>query len=167
MLKVYRGSDGDIEPVELECEIYGYPNRTTDGEQMYDNTHFRTERAAWDSIRRSWRAGISLTASALKEARAHEEKLTRMLADETLKQQESEEKYKEWFEKHPTNKLVTVKQVRKHIGKQYTASAIKILFDYSSNTYICDTVLFKRGWLKKLDERKGVALYEIVEGEHF
>ena len=59
-MKVYRGTDGDLEPVEMECEEFGHPNKTSTGETMYVNTHFRTEEEAWASIKRSVEAGVSL-----------------------------------------------------------------------------------------------------------
>ena len=59
-MKIYRGTDGDLEPVEMECEEFGYPKRTTDGEIMYSNTHFKTELEAWNSIIKSVEAGVSL-----------------------------------------------------------------------------------------------------------
>lgn len=56
MIKVWRGTDGDNEPVELECKEFGYPHETTDGEIMYDNSHFLTKEEAWESIRDSCEA---------------------------------------------------------------------------------------------------------------
>lgn len=66
MPKVYRGSDGDITPVEMECEVFGYPNHTKCGEQMCENTHFATREEAWASIKRSAIAEIRLTSDALE-----------------------------------------------------------------------------------------------------
>lgn len=98
---VYRGTDGDLEPVKKECEVFGYPNRTTDGEQMYENTHFLTEEAAWRSILRSWAAGVSLASRALEDARAEEQRLTRLLADQSLNKEKAEVKHLEWFRQQP------------------------------------------------------------------
>lgn len=62
MITVYRGSDGDNEPREMQCEVSGYPQRTTCGERMFENTHFLTRAEAWESIRQSAEAGIKLAA---------------------------------------------------------------------------------------------------------
>ena len=59
-MKIYRGTDGDTKPVEMECYEFGYPNKTTTGEIMYANTHFKTERDAWESILRSVKAGVEI-----------------------------------------------------------------------------------------------------------
>jgi len=96
LIKGYRGTDGDVEPVEFECEVFGWPNKTTDGEMMFFNTHFRTEKEAWDSINRSWEAGVSLDANALQNARNDVAKWEKILADDVLKAQESKVKYEEW-----------------------------------------------------------------------
>jgi hypothetical protein len=69
-MKVWRGTDGDNDPVELECVVFGYPNETTSGEIMYKNTHFRTKAEAWASIRKSCEAGMSLIASSIKHCEA-------------------------------------------------------------------------------------------------
>jgi hypothetical protein len=69
MITVWRGSDGDDAPVEMQCKVFGFPNRTSSGEQMYQNTHFRTEAEAWQSILRSAKAGLSLSNSRLESCR--------------------------------------------------------------------------------------------------
>jgi len=73
-MKVYRGSDGDVEPVVMECEKFGYPNKTNTGEVMWDNTHFRTPGEAWKRILESVEAGVSLAKRSVKQA---EEELDR------------------------------------------------------------------------------------------
>lgn len=62
-MKCYRGTDGDLCPVEMECEKFGYPYHTNIGELMYLNTHFLTEEEAWASIMKSVEAGIRLAGS--------------------------------------------------------------------------------------------------------
>lgn len=68
MMKVYRGTDGDNEPVEMECEKFGWPNYTMCGEQMFDNTHFMTRDAAWESILDSANAGMELAGRSVYNA---------------------------------------------------------------------------------------------------
>lgn len=62
-MKVFRGTDGDLEPVEMECEEFGHPRKTSTGEIMYRNTHFRTKEEAWGSIVKSVEAAVSLAGS--------------------------------------------------------------------------------------------------------
>jgi len=98
MFNGWRGTDGDIEPVPFECEVWGYPNRTTTLEPMYDNTHFKTIGEAWKSIRRSWEAGMSLTTNAIKQKELELINLKNTLATLSIKQQESLDKWREWLD---------------------------------------------------------------------
>lgn len=65
---VWRGGDGQTEPVAVECEKPGYPNRDVHGDVMYDNTHFLTREQAWDSVRRNVEAWVSIAAGNLTQA---------------------------------------------------------------------------------------------------
>jgi hypothetical protein len=66
-------------------------------------------------------------------------------------------------------KRILINDIRKHMGEIHTALEIKQMFGYSPNTYIWDTTLFQRKWLKwipdKNNEFKTPYKYEIVEGE--
>jgi hypothetical protein len=66
MITVYRGCDGDDAPFEMQCEEFGFPNRTTCGEIMYSNTHFLTREEAINSIRESAEAGIRFAAGRIE-----------------------------------------------------------------------------------------------------
>ncbi len=58
---IFRGTDGDTEPVKCECEEFGWPNSCcpADGkeEKQFTNTHYKTEKEAWKSITDSVEAG--------------------------------------------------------------------------------------------------------------
>ncbi len=69
MIKGYRGADGDVEPVPFECEDFGYPNKTIDGETMYVNTHCLSEGDAWDSLLQSWEAGVKIYTRLVEQAK--------------------------------------------------------------------------------------------------
>lgn len=63
-------------------------------------------------------------------------------------------------------KDITVKQVEAHLGEKYTAKELRHLFGYSQTTYIADTTLAQRGWLKA-DRTGHPFIYEIVKGKPF
>lgn len=46
LMDVYTYKDGKV--VKEQCEVFGYPNITTSGELMYDNTHYKTRKEAWN-----------------------------------------------------------------------------------------------------------------------
>ena len=55
-LTVYTYAGGEI--LEKQCEEYGYPNITHDGEQMYENTFFSDKKAAIETAKENASAGI-------------------------------------------------------------------------------------------------------------
>lgn len=95
-MKVYKGTDGMTEPLEQECETFGWPNRTTDGEPMYDNTHFATMKEAWDSIRRSVWAGVRLAGDEMLRAREILAKAERGAGRAAADFAEADSKYRDW-----------------------------------------------------------------------
>ena len=96
MIKVYRGTDGDTEPVNFECEKFGWPNKTTTGEMMFINTHFRTEKEAWESILTSWDAGVSLTKTALDYKKKELKRLKDELLNEVISRNLAKRNYRAW-----------------------------------------------------------------------
>ena len=53
---VFTYEDGNIK--EKTCEIQGWPNLTTDGELMYENTHFATQEDCIDQTAANLRAQV-------------------------------------------------------------------------------------------------------------
>lgn len=51
-------------------EANPYPGRDEDGDICYDNTHFKTEEAAWDSLEANARAGVTLAGAAVLHAQS-------------------------------------------------------------------------------------------------
>jgi hypothetical protein len=99
----YRGTDGDTAPVPFEYDPEpngsGIPAYTKDGAKCYTNTHFKTEREAWDSIIRSVDAGVKLAGSTVERAEAK-----RLLAYEyagkaALEYKLAHDGYERWREK--------------------------------------------------------------------
>ncbi len=68
-MRVYKGTDGMTEPVEFECEVFGYPNLDPTGCTMYENAHFLTIGEAWESIRRSVHAYVKLAGAEVQRRR--------------------------------------------------------------------------------------------------
>jgi len=95
-MKIYRGNDGDTEPVEMECEEFGYPHNTTCGEEMYDNTHFKTEQEAWDSILKSVKAGVELVGRDIVLAENYLRGTEKMAAEIAKSFAEANGKYEIW-----------------------------------------------------------------------
>jgi hypothetical protein len=69
LIKCWRGTGADCEPVEFECEVFGWPNYTTTGEQMYSNTHFLAREEAWENIEESARLRLASCAESIDSAR--------------------------------------------------------------------------------------------------
>lgn len=67
--------------VAVECPVPGYPNRDADNEVQYVNSHFDTEREAWDSLLANTAAGQSLAVGEYEDAKAHLGAKTRKLAE--------------------------------------------------------------------------------------
>lgn len=95
-MKIYRGTDGDTEPVEMECEEFGYPNNTTCGEKMCDNTHFKTEQEAWGSILKSVKAGVWLVGRDVILAENNLRKVEKLAAESAKLFSEASGKYEIW-----------------------------------------------------------------------
>ena len=69
-MTVWRGTDGDTAPVAVECQAFGHPNLDSDGRMMFENTHFRTEAEAWQSILSNVDDAVSLTGRRVAELRS-------------------------------------------------------------------------------------------------
>lgn len=96
MITVWRGTDGDLEPVRMECEQFGYPNRTDTGERMWNNTHFRTEAEAWSSILKGVVACIALAARNVENARGKLSAAEKESADACTAFVAAHDNYEKW-----------------------------------------------------------------------
>jgi hypothetical protein len=99
-MKIYRGSDEDNAPVEMECEVFGFPYRTTTGEKMYVNTHFLTESEAWESIKASARASIKLADDYLIEIKDEMERAKQIAARAVERSTIVKNGFEEWKRKN-------------------------------------------------------------------
>ena len=103
MIKGFRGTDGDIEPIPFECEEFGYPNKTTDGETMFINTHFLSEGEAWDSLLDGWEAGVRIHKRLVEQAKADLVKWESGLKTEMQNRAIARGKHIEWLNKDSAN----------------------------------------------------------------
>ena len=75
-MRLYRYDTASATVIETEGD--GWPGHDADGVQIFDNTHFKTKREAWDKMLRDAEAGVSLTARSVRDMR---DKLTKAEAD--------------------------------------------------------------------------------------
>lgn len=94
MITVWRGSDGDLEPVKMECEEHA--ECTTRGERMWTNTHFRTEAEAWNSVLKSVVAYIALASRSVEQARARLSAAEKQSADAVVAFVAAHDNYERW-----------------------------------------------------------------------
>lgn len=59
-MKRWRVRDSHPVPVEVECEVRGYPHKDSDGEEQFHNTHFDSEDEAWEKAQRSAEAYVAI-----------------------------------------------------------------------------------------------------------
>lgn len=57
-LPVYTFKDGAL--IKTFTDKYGWPNTTINGDVMYDNTHFKTEKEAVEKAIREYSAGVNI-----------------------------------------------------------------------------------------------------------
>ena len=81
VMKVYTYNYDTAEVVERECETFGYPHSCTNGERMFENSHFRTPREAWASLVSNLESGVLMDANDRALARRTFEEATVRLAD--------------------------------------------------------------------------------------
>lgn len=65
---LWRADPEQFHAVEVECPDGGHPASDADGIPIYGNTHFATEKKAWESLRTEFDAWISLSAASLTSA---------------------------------------------------------------------------------------------------
>jgi hypothetical protein len=68
-LWLYRADTDLLRPVRVHCPDGRYPAHDADGKIVYENTHFDSERDAWECLFRNAQAGVSLAGGRVKEAR--------------------------------------------------------------------------------------------------
>ena len=86
---IYRGMNGDIEPVQMEC-----------GEAMFDNTHFLTIEEAWESIMSSVKAGVNLAGAAVEYAKMKLANANEEAGEAAELYAKARVKYEDWKSQH-------------------------------------------------------------------
>ena len=67
-IPVFRGADGYIKPVRMECERFAPGLKTTCGDTMHINSHFLSEEDAWKAIVSHAEAGVSMAGRDVMQA---------------------------------------------------------------------------------------------------
>jgi len=103
-LQLWRADETEIKLVG--CPNGGWPNNDSDGEKIFENTHFKTPDAAWDKVQREIEARIELTLSAINETEKRMEKLKDELVTSSLLGLKAKENRQAWNRQndqaHPT-----------------------------------------------------------------
>jgi len=94
------------------CEESLRPVRTTKvskdrdeaGRFIYDNTHFATEREAWESLLREFQAGVKLGASAVNQQRSALDQTEKKLVEDALRYAEVLESFRKWESEQEANR---------------------------------------------------------------
>ncbi len=77
----------------VQCETPGHPNRDVNGDTMYANTHYPSERMARIARRRTLAACLSLDTREVARLRAELAKFEKRVVDTVLLQRETEEEF--------------------------------------------------------------------------
>ncbi len=84
MTTMYKVEYGSPTPVEVQAEVPEYPNRDSNGDTTFKNTHFVDLDEAWDQHLREHRAGLSLGACRVQQLRDELRKRETELATEAI-----------------------------------------------------------------------------------
>lgn len=84
MAKMFKVVYGSASPVEVEAEIPSYPHCDSNGDSIYKNTHFLNAEEAWEKHLAEHRAGLSISASRVKQSRDELSRRERELCDAAL-----------------------------------------------------------------------------------
>jgi hypothetical protein len=99
-MKVFKATDFMTEPLEMECEKFGFPNLDAAGERQYENSHFASIEEAWDQIVKSVKAGISLAGRAVARQREALQVAEKLAADMCVEYEQAMSKYQAWKGDH-------------------------------------------------------------------
>ncbi len=77
----------------VQCETPGYPNRDVNGDTMYANSHYPSERMARIGMRLSLAAGLSLDTREVARLRAELSKFEKRVVDGVLQQRATEAEF--------------------------------------------------------------------------
>jgi hypothetical protein len=69
-MKAYKRKGDTPHPIEVDVEHLRYPEKDSEGDTIYENTHFATKVECWESIRQNTVAWVSLAGSRVAQAKA-------------------------------------------------------------------------------------------------
>jgi hypothetical protein len=85
-----------LRPRAVTCAELKAFVRDSDGRTICVNTHFATEAEAWDKVLREAAAGLSLSASEVRECRARLERAEKATVDAALARDSAERAFADW-----------------------------------------------------------------------
>ncbi len=90
------GAAVDGPPEVVQVEHFGYPHCDADGRAQYENTHFLSERAAWDALLANVRAGQKLSVSEYERCQKQLAYATERLAKDAATRTRLESQFEDW-----------------------------------------------------------------------
>lgn len=92
----YDPKTGTACPIPVTCETFGYPNKDSRGQTMYENTHFRTVDDAWAALLANANGHEDSIARNYREAQSQLERVTDALAEVAAFASEARTAYAEY-----------------------------------------------------------------------
>ena len=81
-MKVFKVKNNFV--TEVECEEMVYPMSDSEGDTIYENTHYGTKKEAYIEAIIECKAGVSIATRIVKEARKNVRKYESKLSDECI-----------------------------------------------------------------------------------
>jgi hypothetical protein len=97
MTKMFKWSHELATIVEVTAEKPFWPNRDSDGAEIFDNTHFLDEDGAWQYGLRNAKARVTLAGGMIARIRHEVEVANKEAADAVLELSQAEEGYRKWL----------------------------------------------------------------------
>lgn len=94
----------DTAPVEVECELRGYPHKDANGNVQYENSHYDTEAQAWASLVANMNARLSLVSDEVEEARRHLARVEKKAADAVVYAAAVTEGHRRFLARQPSSR---------------------------------------------------------------
>lgn len=81
-MKVFKVKSNKV--YEVECDILKYPELDSEGDTIFENTHFESAEKAYKRAISNCESGVSLLTIDLEQTRKKEENILKLLGDECI-----------------------------------------------------------------------------------